>query len=84
MESEQCLRKTIEAQLASAQSAIETEKVVWESSKKKLNQVKIDDMRIQNKKLHDQMASLSASVDKFQSTKASALMGNEISHYGAE
>jgi hypothetical protein len=59
MESEQCLRKTIAAQLASAQSDIEAEKVAWESSKKKLDQVEIDDMRIQNKMLHDQMASLS-------------------------
>ena len=38
---------------------IEAEKVAWESSKKKLDQVEIDDMRIQNKMLHDQMASLS-------------------------
>jgi nucleoprotein TPR len=41
-------------------------------------------MRIQNKMLHDQMASLSATVDKFQSTKASALMGKELSRYCAE
>jgi hypothetical protein len=60
MESEQRLRETIAAQLASAQSDIEAEKVAWESSKKKLDQVvEIDDMRIQNKMLHDQMASLS-------------------------
>ena len=39
MESEQRLRETIEAQLASAQSEIEAEKVAWESSKKKLDQV---------------------------------------------
>ena len=84
MESEQRLRETIEAQLASAQSDIEAEKVAWESLKKKLDQVEVDDMRIQNKMLHDQMASLSVTVDKFQSTKASALMGKEISHYGAE
>ena len=75
MESEQRLRETIEAQLASAQSDIEVEKVAWESLNKKLDQVKIDDMHIQNKMLHDQMASLSVTVDKFQSTKASALMG---------
>jgi len=53
-------------------------------SKKKLDQVEIDDMCIQNKMLHDQMASLSMTVDKFQSTKASALMGKGISCYGAE
>ena len=41
-------------------------------------------MRIQNNMLHDQMASLSATVDKFQSTKASALMGKEPSPDGAE
>ena len=58
--------------------------MAWESSKKKLDQVEIDDMLIQNKMLHDQMASLSVTVDKFQSTKASALMGKEISCYGAE
>ena len=58
--------------------------MAWESSKKKLDQVKIDDMCIQNKRLHDQMASLSMTVDKFQSTKASALMGKGISCYGAE
>ena len=75
MESEQRLRGTIEAQLASAQSEIEAEKVAWESSKKKLDQVEIDDMRIQNKMLHDQMASISVTVDKFQSTKASAAYG---------
>ena len=40
-------------------------------------------MRIQNNMLHDQMASLSATVDKFQSTKASALMGKELSRYCA-
>jgi hypothetical protein len=39
MESEQHLRGTIEAQLASAQSEIEAEKVAWESLKKKLDQV---------------------------------------------
>ena len=37
--SEQRLCGTIEAQLASAQSEIEAEKVAWESSKKKLDQV---------------------------------------------
>jgi hypothetical protein len=42
MESEQRLRETIEAQLAPAQSDIEAEKVAWESSKNKLNQVEID------------------------------------------
>jgi nucleoprotein TPR len=90
MESEQRLRDTIESQLASAQAEIEAEKAAWESSKKKLEESlleaksRLDDMRIQNNMLHDQMASLSATVDKFQSTKASALMGKEPSPDGAE
>ena len=90
MESEQRLRQTIESQLASVQADIEAEKVAWESSKKKLEESlleaksRLDDMRTQNNMLHDQMASLSATVDKFQSTKASALMGKEPSHDGAE
>lgn len=89
MESEQRLRETIESQLASAQAEIATEKVAWDSSKTKLEESlleaksRLDDMRIQNNMLHDQMASLSATVEKFQSTKASALMGNEPSVDGA-
>jgi len=90
IESEQRLRETIESQLASAKAEIEAEKVAWESSKKKLEESlleaksRLDDMRIQNNMLHDQMASLSATVDKFQSTKASVLMGKEPSRDGAE
>jgi nucleoprotein TPR len=83
IESEQRLRKTIESQLASAQAEIEAEKLAWESSKARLEESlleaksRLDDMRTQNNMLHDQMAFLSATVDKIQSTKAAALMGNE-------
>lgn len=90
MESEQRIRKTIESQLTSAQAEMEAEKVAWESSKAKLEESllearsRLDDMRTQNNILHDQMASLSATVDKIQSTKAAALMKNETLGDSAE
>jgi nucleoprotein TPR len=90
MKPEQHLCKTIESQLDSAQAEFNAEKVAWESSKTKLEgslleaKSRLDDMRIQNNMLHDQMASLSATVDKFQSTKASALIGKEPPGEGAE
>jgi nucleoprotein TPR len=90
MESEHRLRKTIESQLASAQAEIEAEKVAWASSKAKLEESlleaksRLDDMRTQNNMLHDQMASLSVTVDKIQSAKAAALMGNDTPADSAE
>ncbi len=54
MESEHCFHETIESQFASAQAEIDAEKVVWESSKTKLEgslleaKSRLDDMRIQN------------------------------------
>ena len=90
MESEQRIRKTIESQLTSAQAEMEAEKVAWESSKAKLEESllearsRLDDMRTQNNMLHDQMASLSATVNKIQSTKAAALMKNETLGDSAE
>ena len=90
MESEQRIRKTIESQLTSAQAEMEAEKVAWESSKAKLEESllearsRLDDMRTQNNILHDQMASLSATVNKIQSTKAAALMKNETLGDSAE
>ena len=58
----------------------------WRGNRRRRSSTKsrLDDMRIQNNMLHDQMASLSTTVDKFQSTKASALMGKELSRYFAE
>ncbi|KAL3809139.1 hypothetical protein ACHAXA_007242 [Cyclostephanos tholiformis] len=76
--------------LKELQADIAAEKASWVLSKAKLEEflqeakLRLDDMRIQNKMLHDQMASLSATVEKFQSTKASALMGNESAGDGAE
>ena len=49
----------------------------WRGNRRRRSSTKsrLDDMRIQNNMLLDQMASLSATVDKFQSTKASVLWG---------
>ena len=85
MESEQRLRETAESQLASVQAEIDAEKSAWEASKAKLEEAlreaktRLDDMRSQNNLLHDQMTSLSATVDKFQSDKATQLVGGESS-----
>ena len=89
MESEQRLRETVEFQLATAQAEIKADKVAWETSKMKMEESlseaksRLDDMRSQNTLLHDQMASLSATVVKFQSTKASTLMEGESLGDGA-
>ena len=85
MESEQRQRETAESQLAMALAEIDGERSAWESSKAKLEEslkeakTRLEDMRSQNNLLHDQMTSLSATVDKFQSDKATELVGEESS-----
>jgi len=85
LESERRLRLTAEAELASAMADVEAQNVEWETSKTKLEESleeatsRLDDMRRQNNLLHDQMASLSSTVEKFQSNKALQLVGGESS-----
>ncbi|KAL7539107.1 hypothetical protein ACHAXR_009024, partial [Thalassiosira sp. AJA248-18] len=81
METEQRLREAAEMQLATANLEIEAERAAWQESKGKLEEAlgeaksRLEDMRSQNKLLHDQMTSLAATVEKFQSDKASQLVG---------
>eukprot|EP00579_Thalassiosira_antarctica_P013616 CAMPEP_0201939780 /NCGR_PEP_ID=MMETSP0903-20130614/43907_1 /ASSEMBLY_ACC=CAM_ASM_000552 /TAXON_ID=420261 /ORGANISM="Thalassiosira antarctica, Strain CCMP982" /LENGTH=2217 /DNA_ID=CAMNT_0048481399 /DNA_START=64 /DNA_END=6717 /DNA_ORIENTATION=- len=81
VESEQRLRESAEAQLAGAKADIDAQKGAWEASKVKLEESlkeatsRLEDMRRQNNLLHDQMTSLSSTVEKFQSDKASQLVG---------
>jgi len=83
LESEQRLRETAEEQLASAKADVEAHNDEWESSKAKLEDSlkkansRLEDMRRQNNLLHDQMTSLSSTVEKFQSDRASRLVGSE-------
>lgn len=85
LESEQRLRESAESQLASSLAEFEVEKVTWELTKTKLEESlleaksRLEVMRSQNNLLHDQMASLSATVKKFQSDKASRIIGDESS-----
>ncbi len=82
LESEQRLRESVESQLATSLAEFEAEKVAWELTKTKLEKSlqdvksRLEIMRSQNNLLHDQMASLSATVNKFQSDKASRLVGD--------
>ena len=84
-ESEQRLRETAESQLASVKAHFEAEKGAWESAKAKLEEslkeakTRLEDLRSQNNILHDQMTSLSATVEKFQSDKTSELIGYDSS-----
>ena len=84
LESEQRLRDGVETQLASSLAEFEAEKVSLESTKTKLEESlqeaksRLEILRSQNNLLHDQMASLSATVKKFQSDKASCLMGDAL------
>lgn len=84
-ESERRLREMAEAQLASARAEGENQKVEWVTSKERLEgslkeaSSRLADVRRQNNLLHDQMTSLSSTVEKFQSDKASVLVGGESS-----
>ncbi len=80
--SEQTLRETAETQLLSAQRDFETEKAAFYEAKINLEQTvqegktRLDDLRSQNSLLHDQMATLSATVEKIQSDKESQVTGD--------
>jgi nucleoprotein TPR len=79
--SEQSRRETAETQLLSVQKDFETEKAAWDEAKIKLEQsvqegkIRVDDLRSQNNLLHDQMTTLTATVEKIQSEKASQVSG---------
>lgn len=83
LESEQRLRESVGSQLASLLAECEAEKGAWELTKTRLEESlqeaksRLETMRSQNNLLHDQMASLSATVEKFQYDKASRLIGDE-------
>lgn len=81
--SEQTLRETAETQLLSAQRDFETEKAAFNEAKINLEQsvqegkARLDDLRSQNNLLHDQMTTLSATVEKIQSDKESQVTGDD-------
>eukprot|EP00985_Skeletonema_marinoi_P025688 scaffold19105_cov113-Skeletonema_marinoi.AAC.1 len=80
--SEQTHRETAETQLLSAQRDFETEKASLNEAKMKLEQsvqegkTRLDDLRSQNNLLHDQMTTLSTTVEKIQSEKESQVSGD--------
>ena len=84
-ESEQRSREISEARLANAMTDVDAERAAWEVAKGKLEEqlkqatTRLEDMRRQNSLLQDQMASLSATVEKFQSEKATQLVGGTSS-----
>ena len=82
-EEERGARETAESEASSLRSGIEAERAEWEAGRagleKSLSEAKsrLDGMREQNNLLHDQMTSLSATVDKFQSDRSARLVGLE-------
>ena len=80
--SEQTRRETAETQLLSAKRDFEGEKAAMNEMKIKLEEnveegkSRLNELRSQNKLMHDQMTSLSATVEKIQSEKASQVSGD--------
>ena len=82
-EKERGARESAEEEASTLRSGIDAERSEWEAGKASLEQSlseaksRLDDMRDQNNLLHDQMTSLSATVEKFQSDRSARLVGLE-------
>lgn len=82
-DAEQSLRESAEASLESCKTEFETKEATWQADRTNLEKAlqqskdRLDGLQRQNQLLHEQMTSLSETVEKFQSDRTSQLVGNE-------